>query len=289
MQNQIEELHVTHGLKKSIVHIDKMYVSDVPPDITTNFQDLNSLFSSLKKGDLTVIAGRTAIGKTTFALQMAVHIAQKTNLPTIIFSMELLQENLTKRLISQFSHIQHDLMHNGALKDEDWGKLNEGVTQLAELPLFIDDNRNLNVNEITTKLTILNQNLGEFGLIVIDNLQLIGSSEKYDTRSSELWEITRQLKILAQKFDVPIVVTSHLNRNIETRNIKRPILSDLHDAGAIEHIADLILFLHRDDIHHHEYDTSDGKLLECMISKYRHGKATRSMFFYWQPEFMKFI
>lgn len=288
MENQVEKLEIRNGLMKSIEHIDELYNSDIC-EVTTDFQDLNSLFSSLKKGDLTVIAGKTETGKTTFALQMAAHTAQKKNLPVIIFSIEISQENLTTRLMSQYSNIEHNKLHNGLLDTNDWDNLDKITRQLSNLPLFIEDNRDLNITNLIKKVTLLNKNLGKLGLVVIDNLQLIGSSEKYDTRSSELWEISRQLKILAQKCDVPIVVTSHLNRHIETRNNKRPILSDLHDSGAIEHIADLIIFLHRDDIHHDKYDEYDGKFWECIIEKYRHGKSKRSLFFYWQPKIMKFF
>ncbi len=251
--------------------VDEM--SKNPNDITgvpSGFSDFDEMTSGLQSGDLIVLAARPSMGKTALAINIAEHVALGEGLPVAVFSMEMGASQLAIRMVGSIGRIDQGHLRTGKLSDEEWPRLNEAVERLQTVSLFIDETPGLNPSELRANAKKLSRQCGKLGLIVVDYLQLMstGSSDG-DNRATELGEISRGLKMLAKELQCPIIALSQLNRGVETRTDKRPMMSDLRESGAIEQDADVIMFIYRDD--YYNKDSKEPGIAEIIIGKQRNG------------------
>ena len=256
--------------------IDKLFQRDNPSDVTgipTGYKDLDMMTSGLQPGDLIIIAGRPSMGKTSLALNMCEYVSIDTGLPTAVFSMEMASTQLVSRLIGSVGKLNQHKMRTGQLDDNDWEKLSYALGQLNEAPIFIDEGSALNPYEVRARARRLHKQCGRLGLIVIDYLQLMGSAGSTENRATEISEISRSLKALAKELNVPVIALSQLNRSVEQRPDKRPVMSDLRESGAIEQDADVIMFIYRDEVYNPE--TPDKGIAEIILAKQRNGPVGR--------------
>ncbi|MCM1132620.1 MAG: replicative DNA helicase [Ruminococcus flavefaciens] len=247
----------------------------------TGFTMLDSITSGLNKSDLIIIAARPGMGKTSFAMNIAKNVAKSTDKDVVIFNLEMSKEQLATRMLSTESRIESGCLRNGRIHTDDWTKLATSAAYLSVLPIYIDDTASMTVQQMKAKL----RRVKNLGLIVIDYLQLMTSSSNSDNRASVVSEITRQLKIMAKELDVPVILLSQLNRAVESRNDKRPMMSDLRESGAIEQDADIILFLYRDA--YYNKDSQQQNISECIVAKNRHGE-TGTVNLIWNGQFTLF-
>src|SRR5512138_2513378 len=239
--------------------------------VRTGFYDLDRYTAGLQKGDLIVLAARPSMGKTAFALNIAEHVAAREELPVLVFSMEMGASQLAVRMVGSLGRIDQQHLRTGALKDDEWTRLTEAVDQLGKVSLYIDETPALNPAELRARARRMARQFGgTLGLIVVDYLQLMsGSSGSDENRATELGEISRGLKALAKELQCPVMALSQLNRSVETRNDKRPLMSDLRESGAIEQDADVIMFIYRDDYYNKE--SKEPGVAEIIIGKQRNG------------------
>lgn len=239
--------------------------------LSSGFYDLDCITQGFQKSDLIIIAGRPSIGKTALVLNITADVVRQSRLPVLFFSLEMSKEQILYRLLSIETQINQLRLKSGNLGKEDWIKISRVLPILAKLPLFIDDNFNLSIQNIRAKIKSILFEQKNLGLIVIDYLQLMQNSDsKMENRVQELSYTTRSLKILAREFNVPIIVLSQLSRNVENRIDKKPILSDLRESGSIEQDADLILLLYKSN-GYAQTDENLSKLVELIIAKQRNG------------------
>lgn len=255
------------------------------PGISTGIPELDSYISGLNKSDLILLAARPGMGKTSFALNMALEAGKKTGKTIVIFSLEMSREQLAMRLISNESFVDSSKLTTGQLNDEDWAKIALASTALGKTDIRLDDNPTLTVADMNAKC----RRVENLGLVVIDYLQLMqsagGQSRGGDNRQQVVSDISRSLKIMAKELNVPVLCLSQLSRANESRTNKRPMLSDLRESGAIEQDADIVLFLYRDD--YYNEDSENRGVAECIIAKNRHG-GTGTVEMQWLPEFTTF-
>ena len=240
--------------------------------IRTGFYDLDRMTAGLQKGDMIVLAARPSMGKTAFALNIAEHVAVQEGLPVAVFSMEMGASQLALRVVGSLGRIDQQHLRTGRLRDDEWERLPEAASKLAEAPMFIDETPGLNPAELRARARRLaRQYGGTLGLIVIDYLQLMsGSSNSSDeNRATVLGEISRGMKALAKELQCPVIALSQLNRSVETRPDKRPMMSDLRESGAIEQDADVIMFIYRDD--YYNKDSKEPGVAEIILAKQRNG------------------
>jgi replicative DNA helicase len=237
--------------------------------VPTGYHDLDAMTSGLQDSDLVIIAGRPSMGKTTLAMNIAEHVVIGSKLPVLVFSMEMPGESLVMRLLSSLCRIDQLRIRTGKLEDEDWPRISSTVSMLSEAPMFIDDTPALSPAEVRARARRLVKEHGKLGLIVIDYLQLMQVPGNNENRTAEISEISRSLKSLAKELKVPVVALSQLNRGLEQRADKRPIMSDLRESGAIEQDADLIVFVYRDEVYHE--NSPDKGTAEIIIAKQRNG------------------
>jgi replicative DNA helicase len=240
--------------------------------IRTGFYDLDRMTAGLQKGDLIVLAARPSMGKTAFALNIAEHVAVQEGLPVAVFSMEMGASQLALRVVGSLGRIDQQHLRTGRLRDDEWERLPEAASKLSEAPMFIDETPGLNPAELRARARRLaRQYGGTLGLIVIDYLQLMsGSSNSSDeNRATVLGEISRGMKGLAKELQCPVIALSQLNRSVETRPDKRPMMSDLRESGAIEQDADVIMFIYRDD--YYNKDSKEPGVAEIVLAKQRNG------------------
>jgi len=257
-------------LAKAVDKIETLYELD--GDITgasTGFTDLDEKTSGLQPSDLIIVAGRPSMGKTTIAMNMAENVALKSGMPVAVFSMEMPCEALAMRMMSSLGRIDQHKVRTGKLDDDDWPRLTSAINLLAETKMFIDDTPALTPTEVRSRARRLTREHGQLGLIVLDYLQLMQSPSSGDNRVQQISDISRGLKALAKELNVPVIALSQLNRNLEQRPNKRPVMSDLRESGAIEQDADLIIFVYRDEVYHE--DSSDKGIAEVIIGKQRNG------------------
>ncbi len=259
-------------------------MADNPNDITgvpTGFYDLDRMTSGLQPGDLVVLAARPSMGKTAFAINIAEHVALNEGLPVAVFSMEMGAAQLAVRVVGSIGRINQGNLRTDKLADEEWPRLTEAIERLRTVSLHIDESPGLNSSQLRTNARRLSRSCGKLGLIVVDYLQLMSgnSGDSGDNRSTELGEISRGLKMLAKELQCPVIALSQLNRSVETRTDKRPMMSDLRESGAIEQDADIIMFIYRDDYYNKE--SKDQNLAEIIIGKQRNGPTgTVKLFFH---------
>ncbi len=249
-------------------------MADNPNDITgvpTGFYDLDRLTSGFQAGDMIVLAARPSMGKTALAINIAEHVALHEGLPVAVFSMEMGAAQLAVRIVGSIGRIDQGHLRTGKLTDDEWPRLTEAIEKLRNISLHIDESAGLTPSELRANARRLSRQCGKLGLIVVDYLQLMsGSSSTDENRATELGEISRGLKMLAKELQCPVIALSQLNRSVETRPDKRPMMSDLRESGAIEQDADIIMFIYRD-----EYYTKDAckepGVAEIIIAKQRNG------------------
>ncbi len=257
-------------LASTVERIDILFQRDNPiTGIPTGWPDFDDKTAGLQRGDLIVIAGRPSMGKTAFAMNIAEFAAIQVKCPVAVFSMEMPGESLIMRLMSSLGRIDQHKVRTGRLDDDDWPRLTSAVTMLSEARLFIDDSSNLSPNELRARARRLHRQEGQLGLIVVDYLQLMQVPGTNENRATEVSEISRSLKALAKELSVPVLALSQLNRTLEQRGDKRPIMSDLRESGAIEQDADLICFIYRDEVYNP--DSPDRGVAEIIIGKQRNG------------------
>lgn len=254
--------------------IDELYQRDNQNGVTgisTGFEDLDNFTSGFQPGDLIIVAGRPSMGKTAFSINIAENIALGSKLPIAIFSMEMGSAQLVTRMIGSIGRLDQQRMRNGSLEDEDWIRLTTAVGKLNDAPIYIDEGAGLSAFELRARARRLQRQSGQLGLIVVDYIQLMASSsdKANENRATEISEISRSLKSLAKELNVPVLALSQLNRSVEQRQDKRPVMSDLRESGAIEQDADLILFIYRDEVYNK--DTDQKGTAEIIISKQRNG------------------
>jgi len=261
-------------LTRVMERVEMLYQRDNPSDITgvpTGYRDLDERTSGLQGGDLIIVAGRPSMGKTAFALNIAEHVAVENRLPVAVFSMEMSGTQLAMRMLGSIGHLDQHKLRTGRLTDEDWNRLTNAVGKLHEAPIHIDESAAINALELRARARRLHRQYGKLGLIVIDYLQLMSASgdSEEENRATQISAMSRSLKALAKELDVPVVALSQLNRGLEQRPNKRPVMSDLRESGAIEQDADLILFIYRDEVYNDS--TPDKGIAEIIIGKQRNG------------------
>ena len=235
----------------------------------TGFNDLDELLSGLQPSTLNIVGARPAMGKTALGLGMATHVARATNLPVLVFSLEMGHAELTQRVLSAEAEIESQKLRTGRLNETDWSKIGRAINRLDTLPLYLDDNPRVTVMEIRAKARRLKARHGGLGMVLVDYLQLMSGGANAENRQLEISEISRGLKILARELEVPIVALSQLSRALETRSDKRPMLSDLRESGSLEQDADVVMFLYRDEVYNR--DSPDKASAELIIAKHRSG------------------
>ena len=260
-------------LKSAISQLETLSKND--SDVTgvpTGFYDFDKLTSGLHPNELIIIAARPAMGKTAFALNIAVNAALATNKAVAIFNLEMGAEQLMFRMLSAASSVEGNKLKTGKLSHDDWKKINEATSELGDAPIFIEDTPGITIGEIRAKCRRL-ASAGNLGLIVIDYLQLISGGPGYgNNRQQEVSDISRSLKTMAMELGVPVIALAQLSRNVEGRENKRPIMSDLRESGSIEQDADIVSFLYRDDYYTKQVDNPDGvSISELIIGKHRNG------------------
>ena len=253
--------------------------------IPTGYTGMDEMTSGWQASDLVIIAGRPAMGKTSFALSIAKNVAVDYNVPVGFFSLEMNNVQLVNRLISNVCEISGHKILNGQLDPSDWKKLDSRIGQLTSAPIFVDDTPGLSIFELRTKARRLVREKG-VKLIMIDYLQLMSGSGKSDSRQQEISDISRSLKALARELDVPVIALSQLSRAVEQRPDHRPMLSDLRESGAIEQDADVVMFLYRDDYYHK--DTEKKDIAEVIIAKQRNGPIG-TIELVWLPRYTQFV
>jgi replicative DNA helicase len=257
-------------LTDAVERIDALYRSEDPlTGVSTGYDDLDEMTSGLQEADLIIVAGRPSMGKTAIAMNIAEHVGVQEKKPVLVFSMEMSGSSLAMRLMSSLGRIDQHKVRTGKLDGPDWERLTEALGKLSEAPILIDDTPALSPAEVRSRARRATKEHGDLGLIVIDYLQLMQMPGMGDNRTLEISTISRSLKALAKELNVPVMALSQLNRSLEQRADKRPIMSDLRESGAIEQDADLIAFIYRDEVYHE--DTRDRGVAEVIIAKQRNG------------------
>ena len=254
------------------------------PGLSTGLSAVDQKITGLNKSDLILLAARPGMGKTSFALNIALNVAKSTNMTVAVFSLEMSREQLATRLLSAEALVENNRLKTGMLRETDWEKIAGAASVLNRVNIRIDDNPMLSVADMNAKC----RRLENLGLVVIDYLQLMTSAGKGgggESRQQVVSDMSRMLKIMAKELNVPVICLSQLSRANEKRDDKRPMLSDLRESGAIEQDADIVLFLYRDDYYHE--DTEKHKIAECIVAKNRHGE-TGKVELRWMPEYTQF-
>jgi len=260
-------------LTQVVERIESLYSREDASEVTgisTGFTDLDAKTSGLQPGDLIIVAGRPSMGKTAFSMNIAETVALEGK-PVAIFSMEMSGAQLAMRMIGSVGRLNQHTLRTGRLEDEDWSRMTHALGLLNDAPIFIDETPGLNALELRSRARRLHRQNNGLGLVVIDYIQLMSSpaGKGSENRATEISEISRSLKSLAKELHVPVIALSQLNRSLEQRPNKRPVMSDLRESGAIEQDADLILFIYRDEVYNR--DSQDKGKAEIIIGKQRNG------------------
>lgn len=259
-------------LAQVVERIDELYHREGDSEVTgvpTGFVDLDRMTSGFQPGDLIIVAGRPSMGKTSLAMNIGEHVAIEQGLPVAVFSMEMGAVQLAMRMVGSVGMLDQHRMRTGKLTEDDWPRLTHAVQKVQEAQIYIDESPGLTAMEVRARARRLSRQCGQLGLIVIDYLQLMSGSSGSENRATEISEISRALKGLARELNCPLVALSQLNRSLEQRPNKRPIMSDLRESGAIEQDADLIIFIYRDEVYNP--DSPDKGTAEFIIGKQRNG------------------
>lgn len=256
-------------LSQAVDRIDELFNNgSAVTGLATGFDKFDEMTSGLQPSDLIIVAGRPSMGKTSFAMNIAENAAIRHRKPVAIFSMEMSGEQLAMRMISSLGRINQQNLRTGRLEDSDWPRITSAIAMLSEAPLFVDETPALSPTELRSRARRIKRE-HDLGLIVVDYLQLMSVPQNKENRATEISEISRALKALAKELNVPVVALSQLNRSLEQRPDKRPVMSDLRESGAIEQDADVIVFIYRDEVYNE--DSPDKGTAEILIRKQRNG------------------
>jgi replicative DNA helicase len=261
-------------LAKVFERIDHLYHRDNPSDVTgvpTGYTKLDQMTSGLQPGDLIIVAGRPSMGKTALALNIAEHVAVDNGLPVAVFSMEMSSSQLAMRMLGSIARVDQHKMRTGRLNDKEWGDLSEAMGKLHETPIYIDEGGALTALEVRARARRLKRQYSQLGLIVIDYIQLMSASSQGENRATEISEISRSLKAMAKELDVPVIALSQLNRAVDQRPDRRPVMSDLRESGAIEQDADVIMFIYREVVYKPDLPEDQRGIAEVIVGKQRNG------------------
>lgn len=284
-------VHIREIIPEVMKKLDDSYKQDSPvTGAKTGFYDLDTLLNGLQPSDLIILAARPSIGKTSLALNIATNIAMDSKIPVAIFSLEMSKEQLTERIICSIAEINLQTFRTGNFKkdseDSTFNKLANSFSTIHQLPIFIDDTPDVSILEVRSKSRRMQAEHGQF-VLIIDYLQLMHSQEKVENRVQEISKITRQMKHLARELKIPVLLLSQLSREIEKRQDKRPILSDLRESGSIEQDADVVMFLHRGESRSDNRNEIDENQTELVVAKQRNG-PTGNVELYFDRQFTKF-
>lgn len=269
-QRQPGPQEIQQFVAKAVERVDELYRTGATiTGLATSYPDFDNMTSGLQEADLVIIAGRPSMGKTMLAMNIAEHVSLENDKPVLVFSMEMPGESLALRLMSSLGRIDQHKIRSGKLNDEDWARVSSAVALLSKANLFIDDSPALTPLELRARARRFAKEQGQLGLIIIDYLQLMRAASSTDNRTAEISEISRALKALAKELNVPVIAISQLNRSLEQRSDKRPVMSDLRESGAIEQDADLIVFIYRDEVYNE--NSPDKGIAEIIIAKQRNG------------------
>ncbi len=261
---------VFEAVTATVDQLEALYgESDTMTGVPTGYTELDNILLGLQPSNLIVAAARPGMGKTSFALGAAANVAMVSRRPVVFFSMEMGSVELTKRMLASEARVEARKLQTGDLKDADWSRLNAAIGHLGEAPLFIDDNPHCTVMEMRAKARRIKARYGDLALVVVDYLQLMSSPRRSENRQVEVSELSRGLKILARELDCPVMALSQLNRQLEYRQDKRPMLADLRESGSIEQDADVVLFIYRDEAYNPESDQRG--VVELIVAKHRNG------------------
>jgi replicative DNA helicase len=262
-------VHVREAVKDAFQRIQERFEKrSAITGFPCGFYGLDRMTSGFQRSDLIILAARPSVGKTAFALNMAVHMAGREQLPVAVFSLEMSKEQLVQRMLCMESRIDGGRLRGGFLHDEDWPRLTHAASVLSEAPIFIDDTPGLSPFEVRAKCRRLSKMHG-LSCVIIDYLQLMRVKGRVESREREIAEISMSLKALAKELNIPVIALSQLNRSLESRTDKRPVLSDLRESGSIEQDADIIMMLYRDEVYHP--DTDHPGIAEVIVAKHRNG------------------
>lgn len=259
-------------LAEVVERIDELYHREGDSDVTgvpTGFTDLDRMTSGLQPGDLVIVAGRPSMGKTSLAMNIGEHVAIDQGLPVAVFSMEMGAVQLAMRMVGSVGMLDQHRIRTGKLTADDWPRLTAAVQRVQEAQIYIDETPALSSMEVRARARRLARQCGQLGMIIIDYMQLMSANSAGENRATEISEISRSLKGLAKELNCPVIALSQLNRSLEQRPNKRPVMSDLRESGAIEQDADLILFIYRDEVYNP--DSPDKGSAEIIIGKQRNG------------------
>ena len=272
--DRIEELHKNKGALRGL---------------KTGFRDIDKKTAGFQKGDLVIIGARPAMGKTTFAQNLAYNIASINKKGVLFFSMEMAANEIVDRMISDVSGVDNWKMRTGNLTDEELQKIGDALADMDEIPIYIDSTSSMTIMELRNKARRAMHD-HDIGIVIVDYLQLISGSNRYaGNRVQEVSEVSRGLKILARELSIPVIALAQLSRNVTGRDDPRPVLSDLRDSGSIEQDADLVMFLHRPDYYkQNQDDYEETHITELLIAKHRHG-AVGKIELYFHPELLRFM
>ncbi|MBQ1387199.1 replicative DNA helicase [Candidatus Saccharibacteria bacterium] len=272
--DRIEELHKNKGALRGL---------------KTGFRDLDKKTAGFQKGDLVIIGARPAMGKTTFAQNLAYNIASINKKGVLFFSMEMAANEIIDRMISDVSGVDNWKMRTGNLSDEEFSRIGDALGEMDEIPIYIDDTSSMTIVELRNKARRAMHD-HDIGIVIVDYLQLIQGSDRYKgNRVQEVTEISRGLKILARELEIPVIALAQLSRNVTGRDDPRPVLSDLRESGSIEQDADLVMFLHRPDYYKQNDDNyEETHITELLVAKHRHG-AVGKIELYFHPELLRFM
>lgn len=273
--DRIDELHKNKGVLRGL---------------KTGFRDLDKKTAGLQKGDLIIIGARPAMGKTTFAENIAYNAATINKKSVLFFSMEMSKAEIVDRMISDVSGVSNWNIRTGNVTDEDFAKIGDALSEMGEAPLFIDDSSSMTILQLRNKVRRFAHEHDDLGLVIIDYLQLLQGSDRYaGNRVQEVTEISRGLKQLARELEIPVIALAQLSRGVTGREDPRPVLSDLRESGSIEQDADLVAFLHRVDYYNqNKPDYEETHITELIIAKHRHG-AVGKIELYFHPELLRFM
>ncbi len=273
---------INEVIAQELNHLENVVHGNAVVSISSGYSSLDKVVTGLNPSDLIVLAARPAMGKTSFALNIATRVAKHSNKTVVIFSLEMSSQQLVERMLSSECSILSTKLHLGLLENDDWSLLAAGAQELAKCKIFMDDTPNPTIAEMKAKL----RRFSDLGLVIIDYLQLMSTGKRDGNRVQEVSEITRMLKVLAKELGVSIIAISQLARSPETRQDHRPILSDLRESGSIEQDADIVLFLYRDEYYNPEQ--SRPGIAECIVAKNRHGE-TATIELSWEGQFTRFV
>ena len=255
--------------------------------VTTGYHALDKLVQGLQPGSMNILGARPGAGKTAFALGILTHVGAVVKRPALFFSLEMSRQEITERILASTGRINSTKLRTGDLNEADWNRTHDAFTFLGGAQIFIDDNPGLTTMDVRARARRIKQQQGDLGIVVIDYLQLMSSRGRYESRQTEVADMSRNLKMLARELETPVLALSQLSRKAEERQEKKPLMSDLRESGSLEQDADIVMFIHRAEMWGQSVDNASKGEAEIIVGKNRNGD-TGSAFLNWRPEFTRF-